>query len=351
MNRRLLLTVIVFVSVIAVAALPLYVVVASLNEPLTIPNDEMTFVIEPGTSFTAISNALAAQGIISRPRGLRIYASLTGIAGSIQAGEYRLRQGMTAGDMMDAFLVGDVQLYSFTIVEGWNLREMLAAMAGSTAIRITINTEDLSRDDLSQFLSEIGSSYAHPEGLFLPETYHFPRGTRDTEVLRQAYDLMQATLNEEWTRRDPAVPFADPYEALILASIVEKETARGDERARIAGVFVRRLKQRMRLQTDPTVIYGIGDRFDGNLTRSDLQTDTPYNTYTRGGLPPTPIAMPGREAIKAVLHPESGNDLYFVATGLGDGSHKFSETIEQHEAAVRELLARQRASRQATRGR
>jgi UPF0755 protein len=344
-NRRLLLSVIAFVTAIAVASLPLYVVVASLNESLTIPNDEMTFVIEPGTSFTAISNALAAQGIISRPLGLRIYASLTGIAGSMQAGEYRLRQGMTARDLMDAFLAGDVQLHSFTIVEGWNLRELMAAMAGSTAIRTTISTEDLMK-----FLSEIGSSYAHPEGLFLPETYHFPRGTRDTEVLRQAYDLMQATLNEEWTLRDPAVPFADPYEALILASIVEKETARVDERPRIAGVFVRRLQKRMRLQTDPTVIYGIGDSFDGNLTRSDLQTDTPYNTYTRGGLPPTPIAMPGREAITAVLHPEPGNDLYFVATGLGDGSHKFSETVEQHEAAVRELVDRQRANRRVKKG-
>jgi UPF0755 protein len=345
-KRWLLLSGAMLASAIAVAALALFLVHASLDEPLTIANEEMTFVIEPGASFTAISNTLAAQGVISRPQGLRLYASLTGIAGSIQAGEYRLKQGMTARDMMDAFLVGDVQLHSFTIVEGWNLREMLAAMAGNTAIRMTISTEDLMR-----FLSEIGSPYAHPEGLFLPETYHFPRGTRDTEVLRQAYDLMQATLNEEWTRRDPAVPLSDTYEALILASIVEKETARVDERARIAGVFVRRLKQHMRLQTDPTVIYGIGDKFDGNLTRADLQTDTPYNTYTRGGLPPTPIAMPGREAIKAVLHPEPGNDLYFVATGLGDGSHKFSETVEQHEAAVRELLARQRANRQATKGR
>jgi UPF0755 protein len=345
-RRWLLLASAILALLIAVAALALYMVLASLDEPLTIANDDMTFVIEPGASFTAITNALVTQGIISRPRGLRVYASLAGIAGSVQAGEYRLTQGMTARDLMDAFLVGDVQLHSFTIVEGWNLREMLAAMAENPAIRITLNAEDLTR-----FLSEIGSPYGHPEGLFLPETYHFPRATRDTDVLRQAYDLMQATLLEEWTLRDPAVPFSDPYEALILASIVEKETARVDERAHIAGVFVRRLQQRMRLQTDPTVIYGIGDKFDGNLTRADLQTDTPYNTYTRGGMPPTPIAMPGREAIKAVLHPEPGKDLYFVATGLGDGSHKFSETIEQHEAAVRELLARQRANRLATKGR
>ncbi len=345
MKRWLLLSAWMLASSIVVTALGLYAVHASLDEPLTITNDDMTFVIEPGASFTAISNALAAQGVISGLRVLRVYASLTGKAGSMQAGEYHLKQGMTVRDMLDAFLVGDVQLHSFTIVEGWNAGELVAAMAGNGAISITISTEDLIR-----FLEGIGSPYVHPEGLFLPETYHFARGTRDTEVLRQAYDLMQTTLNEEWKLRDVAVPFSDPYEALILASIVEKETARVDERARIAGVFIRRLKQRMRLQTDPTVIYGIGDKFDGNLTRADLQTDTPYNTYTRGGLPPTPIAMPGRDAIKAVLHPEPGNDLYFVATGLGDGSHKFSETMEQHEAAVRELIARQRANRRTTKG-
>ncbi len=346
MNRWLKVSAWVLISSIAVAAIGLYLVVASLDERLAIPTGEKTFVVEPGASLTAISNSLAAEGIITRPWVLRVYGSLIGKAGSMQAGEYRFRQGMTVRDMLDAFMVGDVQLYSFTIIEGWNRREMLAAMAGNPAIAITLSDEDLIR-----FLEEIGSSYTHPEGLFFPETYHFPSGTRDAEVLRQAYDLMQRTLSEEWTLRDPTVPFADPYEALILASIVEKETARADERARIAGVFVRRLGKRMRLQTDPTVIYGIGAGFNGNLTRTDLQTDTPYNTYTRGGLPPTPIAMPGREAIRAVLHPEQGNELYFVATGLGDGSHKFSETIEQHEAAVREFLVRQRANRQSEQAR
>jgi UPF0755 protein len=335
----------VLVSVSAVAALALYAVIASLDETLAIPGDEMTFVIEPGTSFTAISNGLADRGIISRPRILSVYARLTSQAGSVQAGEYKLKPDMTIREMLDAFLAGNVELHAFTIVEGWNTRELLAGMAGNSAIRITISDEDLLR-----FLSEIGVPYTHPEGLFLPETYHFPRGTRDTDLLHQAYDLMQTTLEEEWQRRDPAVPFANSYEALILASIVEKETARADERARIAGVFVRRLNKRMRLQTDPTVIYGIGEKFDGNLTRADLQADTPYNTYTRGGLPPTPIAMPGREAIRAVLHPQQGNELYFVATGLSDGSHRFSETIEQHEAAVRELLFRQRANRKAAKG-
>jgi UPF0755 protein len=182
--------------------------------------------------------------------------------------------------------------------------------------------------------------------LFLPETYLFPRNASDRVVLQQAYLLLQKTLAEEWAQRDQELPLASPYEALILASIVEKETARADERARIAGVFVRRLQQRKRLETDPTVIYGIGPDFNGNLTRKDLRSDTPYNTYTRRGLPPTPIALSGRAAIHAALHPEDGNELFFVATGLGDGSHKFSETIQQHNDAVAEYLKRIRQNRQ-----
>jgi UPF0755 protein len=246
---------------------------------------------------------------------------------------------------LSAFLAGDVQLHSFTIVECWTVRELLAAMASSEAIEATMTVEDI-----PALLEQIKAKQQHPEGLFLPETYRLPRGTRDVDVLRQAYDLMQKALSEEWEARDPALPLADPYDALILASIVEKETARSDERARIAGVFIRRLQMNMRLQTDPTVIYGIGPEFNGNLTRKHLQTDSPYNTYTRGGLPPTPIALPGRQSIHAVLHPEPGKELYFVATGLGDGSHQFSETKDQHDAAVRAFLARQRANRNSAKG-
>jgi UPF0755 protein len=200
-------------------------------------------------------------------------------------------------------------------------------------------------EDWPALLEELGAGTRHPEGLFLPETYHFPRGTSDRELLKQAYEHMQTALAEEWASRDSGLPITSPYEALILASIVEKETARADERARIAGVFVRRMQKRMRLQTDPTVIYGIGKAFNGNLTRRDLKTDTPYNTYTRHGLPPTPIALPGRDAIHAALHPAAGEELYFVATGLGDGSHAFSVTKEQHDAAVAEYLRRLRSGK------
>jgi UPF0755 protein len=302
----------------------------------------LIFTISPGTPFSGVCNDLADRDVISRPFVLRWYARITRKAGAVQAGEYRIEPGTTSRELLNAFLVGNVQLHAFTIVEGWNFRELLAAMAANEAIVTTLDREDVPR-----LLDDIGSQYGHPEGLFLPETYKFPRGTRDVNVLRQAHNHMLSALAQEWDAREPTVPFSDPYEALILASIVEKETARDDERARIAGVFVRRLEQRMRLQTDPTVIYGIGPDFNGNLTRSDLRTDSPYNTYTRGGLPPTPIAMPGRRAIHAVLHPAPGSELYFVATGAGDGSHRFSTTKEQHDIAVREFLARQRANRQA----
>lgn len=316
-----------------------------LNERLDIDGEGVSFQIRPGASFTAISNQLADLAIIERPDIFRWYARLTGRADAVHAGEYWIEAGTTPAGLLDKFVRGDVMLHSFTIIEGWNFRELVQALERHPAIISSVTAEDW-----PAILESFAADAGHPEGLFLPETYRFPLHTRDVDVLRQAYDLMQETLTEEWGARAVNLPIDDPYDALILASIVEKETARADERARIAGVFTRRLEHGMRLQTDPTVIYGIGADFDGNLTRSDLQTDTPYNTYTRSGLPPTPIAMPGRAAIHAALHPAAGPELYFVATGLGDGSHKFSETKEQHDKAVREYLARQRSARAADRG-
>lgn len=311
-----------------------------LHTPVEVDGASIAFEIAPGSSLTAITRQLADKGIISKPDLFRFYARLTGEAGKVQAGEYQIDSGTTPAVLLDKFTSGDVRLYSFTIVEGWTQWDLLRALHENPHVEAS-----LARDDWDGFLSELGAGTAHPEGLFLPETYHFPRRTTDRDVLRQAYTLMQKTLAEEWERRDEGLPLESPYDALILASIVEKETARADERARIAGVFTRRLQKRMRLQTDPTVIYGIGPDFDGNLTRRDLQTDTPYNTYTRGGLPPTPIAMPGRDAIRAALQPAGGDELYFVATGLGDGSHRFSETKEQHDDAVAEYLRQLRRNR------
>jgi UPF0755 protein len=334
-------------AVIAAVAATVVIIVAwqavrFLDSPVAVPEHGLTYEISPGTPFAAISNDLGERGVISHPRIFRWYARLTGDANKVHAGEYTIEAAVTPPELMRKFVTGDVRLYSFTIVEGWTFRDLLSGLHRHEAIRKTLGD-----DDWQELLRSLGSEATHPEGLFLPETYRFARGTSDSEVLRRAYEMMASALDDEWGRRADDLPLADPYEALILASIVERETARENERARIAGVFVRRLQKGMRLQTDPTVIYGIGPDFDGNLTRRDLQTSTPYNTYTRAGLPPTPIALPGRAAIHAALNPAPGPELYFVATGLPDGSHRFSASKAEHDAAVADYLARLRQSRDA----
>jgi UPF0755 protein len=311
-----------------------------LGTPIGVEEEGTIFEIPSGAPFVAVSRALAERGIISHPRLFTLYARVKGQGGAIHAGEYLLEPGLTPRDLLAKFVSGQVLLHSFTIVEGWTFRELLANMARHEAITSTLEYEDWPR-----LMEQLGADVEFPEGLFLPETYRFARNTTDVELLRRAYRLMQETLDEEWENRAPDLPLKDRYEALILASIVEKETGRADERARIAGVFVRRLKKGMRLQTDPTVIYGIGEAFDGNLTRAHLETDTPYNTYTRSSLPPTPIALPGRAAIHAALNPAPGEELFFVASGLGDGSHTFSATKEEHDAAVLRYLERLREAR------
>ena len=340
MKRLLLLGSAVLGLMVIVAAFAAIKVSSFLHAPVNAGDSGIDFVIESGTSFRAVSNDLATQGVISNSRAFRAYARWTGKASAIHAGDYHISAGTTPMELLGQFTSGDVTLYSFTIIEGWNHWELLQALRDDDLINATLTDEDW-----PGLLDELGADGAHPEGLFLPETYRFPRNTSDREVLRQAYGLMQAVLAEEWQAKAENIPITTPYEALILASIIEKETARGDERPRISGVFTRRLEKRMRLQTDPTVIYGIGPDFNGNLTRRDLRTDTTYNTYTRGGLPPTPIAMPGRAAINAALHPADGEELYFVATGLGDGSHAFSATKDEHDAAVAEYLRRLRQQR------
>jgi UPF0755 protein len=311
-----------------------------LDSPLIVAGDGVAFEIASGTSFGAIAAALEQRDIVSSPRLLRIYARWTDQAASVHAGDYLIAAGTTPRQLLEQFTSGAVQLYSFTIIEGWNRWDLLKALHAHPQLNATMTDEDW-----PAVLEQFESPTNHPEGLFLPETYHFPRNSSDRTVLRQAYDLMQDTLAQEWAGRDESSAAASPYEALILASIIEKETARVDERTRIAGVFTRRLEKRMRLQTDPTVIYGIGPGFNGNLTRKDLRTATPYNTYTQRGLPPTPIAMPGQAAIHAAVHPADGAELYFVATGLGDGSHKFSATKDEHDDAVAAYLRRLRSQR------
>jgi UPF0755 protein len=311
-----------------------------MTTPVAVAAAGIEFEIADGSPFSVVSANLVENGVIDSDHWLRIYARLKGLTGAVQAGEYRIEADATPMSILRQFTSGDVYLHAFTIVEGWNYRDLLAALHAHDAIDASLTEEDW-----PGLLSELGATVSYPEGLFLPETYRFPRNTHDRDLLAQAYELMQEVLAAEWQARNEAAVVESPYEALILASIVEKETARADERERIAGVFTRRLQQRMRLQTDPTVIYGIGPEFNGNLTRKDLRTDTPYNTYTRHGLPPTPIAMPGRAAIRAALNPAPGNELYFVATGLGDGSHAFSATKAEHDAAVAEYLKRLRQQR------
>lgn len=325
---------------IGVGAITFFVVHVQGFLSTPVAADGVTIEIRPGAGFGEVSRQLEQAGIVSDAQLLRLYARWTGKANSIQAGEYLIEAGTDPVALLDQFTSGNVRLYSFTIIEGWNNRDLMSALQAHPQVNASMTDEDW-----PALLSEIGAETRFPEGMFLPETYFFPKGSSDRTLLIQAYEHMQVALGEEWTARDASSPAKTPYEALVLASIVEKETARADEREKIAGVFARRLSKRMRLQTDPTVIYGIGPDFNGNLTKRDLRTDTPYNTYTRHGLPPTPIAMPGRAAIHAALHPAAGEELYFVATGRGDGSHAFSTTKDEHDAAVREYLKRMRAQR------
>ncbi|MFP3874814.1 MAG: endolytic transglycosylase MltG [Thiohalophilus sp.] len=299
-----------------------------LSSPLSLPDEApLTFEIEAGSSLKRVVENLAEQAVIDKPLYILLNARLSGKGTQIHTGEYRLEPGMTVRDFLDMLYQGKVIQYSLTLVEGWNFKQMMAAI--HTMPRLEQKTLGLSDDAI---MEAIGHGDEHPEGRFMPDTYRFTRGMSDVTILKHAYNAMAGYLEEQWPQRATGLPYETPYDALIMASIVEKETGVPEERDTIAGVFVNRLEKGMRLQTDPTVIYGMGEDYDGNIRRRDLRTDTPYNTYTRAGLPPSPIAMPGREAIDAALHPEQTDYLYFVSRG--DGSHHFSGTLEEHNQAV-----------------
>ncbi len=290
-------------------------------------SEPMIYEIKTGQSLEGVARELMRMRVLERPVFLIWHARLNGSASKIKAGEYQLSPGLDVRGLLDMFIAGRVFQRSLTIVEGWTFRELLDSVLNAPILKGTLKGVPP-----ETVMAKIGLPDTHPEGRFLPDTYHFPKGTTDADFLIRAFRAMQRYLDKAWRRRDAGLPFDTPYEALILASIVEKETAVPDERGRIAGVFVERLRRGMRLQTDPTVIYGIGAGFDGNLRRRDLDRDTPYNTYTRKGLPPTPIANPGTASIDAVMHPVVDGSLYFVAKG--DGSHHFSATYEEHNQAV-----------------
>jgi len=307
--------------------------------PLPIPAEGYRHIIPPGTSVTRLAADLQQAGIMPHPFYLRWMARWQGQAGQIKAGEYQFGPGITPGQLLEQVVSGAVFQHTLTIVEGWSFAQLVDAVRRHDALDHTLGSAD--GDGI---MRQLGHAGQHPEGLFLPDTYHFPRGLTDVAFLQRAYQLMETQLAEEWAQRDPAIPLRTPYEALILASIIEKETGVADERPQIAGVFTRRLIQGMRLQTDPTVIYALGLRYDGNIHRADLLTDSPYNTYLYAGLPPTPIALPGLASLRAALHPAPGDSLFFVSRG--DGSHVFSATLEQHNEAVRryQLLPAQKTS-------
>jgi UPF0755 protein len=294
---------------------------------ISLPQDGLVYAVPAGTSLRQLAFDLHSRGVIDQPRFFILLGRELGAATRLKAGEYALTPGMTPRTLLEQITAGRVIQYSITLIEGQTFREILQHIHKDPVIENTL--EGLADDEI---MARLGHPGEHPEGRFLPDTYNFPRNTTDLAVLQRAYHAMSERLRVEWEQRQAGLPFKSVDEALVLASIVEKETGRPEERPVIAGVFVRRLQKGMKLQTDPTVIYGMGKGFDGNLRLRDLKRDTPYNTYTRTGLPPTPIAMPGADSIHAVLHPAGGDSLYFVA--MGEGRHYFSSTLEQHNLAV-----------------
>ncbi|WP_417567050.1 endolytic transglycosylase MltG [Marinobacter sp.] len=298
-----------------------------LEEPVAL-EEPVLFNVPQGASFTAVAQRLESQGLVGQSLWLRLYGRLFPDQAHIKAGDYEFLDGMSPKAMVSLMVSGDIKHWYVQFIEGWTFREMREALA--RAERLQQVTGDWTDE---QIMSAVGAEGEHPEGRFFPDTYAFTGNETDLDVLKRAFSKMETVLAEEWEAREEGLPYDNPYEALIMASIVERETGAPGERDQVAGVFVRRLQKGMRLQTDPTVIYGMGDSYKGRIGRKDLRTHTPYNTYRIDGLPPTPIALPGRDSIHAALHPDDGDALYFVARG--DGSHKFSRTLTEHQKAVR----------------
>ena len=328
--RRLLLA---LAALALILGPPLYLVYADyrafLDTPLGVPASGLTLELKPGMGVAGLARELQRQpGLLRSGPYLRVYARLNRLASRLKAGEYVLAPSITPRGLLDQIVAGRVIQYSLTVVEGWTFRQLRRALADHPKLKQTLR--DASDADI---MARLGRPGEHPEGWFLPDTYHFPNGFSDEAFLRRALAAMDRQLREAWNRRSPDSPLSVPYQALILASIVEKETALPAERPEVAGVFARRLRRGMLLQTDPTVIYGLGEAFDGNLRRADLTHDNPYNTYTHKGLPPTPIALPSAGALAAAVNPAPSDTLYFVATGKG--GHVFSTTLDEHNRAVR----------------
>lgn len=306
-----------------------------LTTPLNIDAQGYRYELKQGQSLSHLANDFGAQGILDYPRLLRLYARVTNV-NKVHAGEYFFASGSTPQSLLEKLKKGEVVLYQVTFVEGWTFKQALAALDKNPSIR-----HELTGKTNKEQLGLLGLNISHPEGWFFPDTYSFSRNTSDVEILQKSFHKMESLLNAEWETRAANLPYKSPYEALIMASIIERETGHHSEREQIAGVFVRRLQQGMKLQTDPTVIYGMGDQYRGRISRKNLEEATPYNTYTIEGLPPTPIALPSAASIKAALNPAAGNALYFVAKG--DGTSEFSATLDAHNQAVRRYQLNRRS--------
>ncbi len=341
MVARLLATfgMVVILALLALGG-SLYYSWQEMQKPLSLPDAGITYQLKSGTSLRMLSQDLAVKGIVADPRYVEIWARWIEPGDAIQAGEYLLEPELSISQVLALFRDGQALQHKFTVVEGSKFSDFvtqLKSLAEEGLIKTTIQPGEHAK----VFQKLTGES--HVEGWIFPDTYYFSRDDTDVQLLKRAYQSMKKTLETAWAARAPGSPLKNSYEALILASIVEKETGAAEERPTIAGVFVRRLNQDMKLQTDPTVVYGMGDKYKGNIRKSDLRRDTPYNTYTRKGLPPTPIALPGAAAIQAVTHPEDSGALFFVAKG--GGRHHFSKTYKEHRAAVIKYLLGGKAKR------
>jgi UPF0755 protein len=294
------------------------------------------FAIPQGTAFSQVARQLEQRNLVADSLWLRVYGRLHPQQTLVKAGEYEFIDGQSPKNMLQMMIDGDTKHWALQFIEGWTFADVRKALAATP--RLQQKTADWSN---AEIMTALGAEGEHPEGWFFPDTYLFISSNSDLDVLQRSFDRMQSVLAEEWAARAADLPYKTPYEALIMASIVERETGAAHEREQVAGVFVRRMHKGMRLQTDPTVIYGMGDQYKGRITRKDLQTHTPYNTYRIDGLPPTPIALAGREAIHAALHPADGKTLFFVARG--DGTHTFSNTLAQHQRAVRQFQLNRRS--------
>lgn len=331
--RRLIVAALVPALLLALAG---YALLSYWRQPLEMPEEGYYLEVVSGDSLASLSDRLAADGIIPSSLLLNWYGRFTGLDARLHSGEYRFQGRLTAAQILQRVAQGDVVTYTVTLPEGITLARALAILSDAPGLSATLSGVD----DLR--LLALAGERLSAEGLFLPETYRYERGASDWDILRRANTDLMTALTRLWAARRPRLPYEDPYEALIMASIVERETGVASERGRIAGVFVRRLQRGMRLQTDPTVIYGLGSDFDGNLTRAHLRdAGNPYNTYRHGGLPPTPIALAGLPALRAAMNPQEGSALYFVARG--DGSHVFSDTLEAHQRAVQRYQLQRRS--------